>query len=312
VKNLEGVASATSANWFGGYYQEPKNQFSQFAVTAQEYFDIYRDMYQLAPEQMAAWKKNRIGVVIGKALADKYHWAIGDRVPLIGMFPQGNGSTTWEFVVEGIYTATTKSADTGVMLMHYDYFDEARQYGKGTLGWMIIKVKDPAQSEQVAAAVDALFVNSSAETKTSSEKDFAKSFAKQFADVGLITTLVLGAVFFTMLLVAGNTMAQSFRERIPELAILKTLGFSDVSVMLLVLAEALVIAIIGGGLGLILAKFFITGAAENFATTLPGLMMSNRILLNGLALTLLLGLITGAVPGLQGLRLNIVAALRRR
>ena len=312
VRSLAGVESATSANWFGGYYQEPKNQFSQFAVTPEEYFTIYQDMYELAPEQMAAWKKNRIGVVIGTALAAKFNWKIGERIPLIGMFPQNNGSTTWEFVVEGIYSAKDKRIDTSVMLMHYDYFDEARQYGKGTLGWLIIKVADPAQAEQVAAAVDALFSNSSAETKTSSEKDFAKSFAKQFADVGLITTLVLGAVFFTMLLVAGNTMAQSFRERIPELAILKTLGFTDVSVMLLVLSEALVIALLGGGLGLLLAKFFIAGAAENFATTLPGLMMSKSIFINGLGLTLLLGLVTGAVPGLQGLRLNIVTALRRR
>jgi len=312
VRSLNGVELATSANWFGGYYQEPKNQFSQFAVTPDEYFDIYQDLYSLAPEQLAAWKKNRIGVVIGKSLADRFQWKIGDRVPLIGMFPQSNGSTTWEFVVEGIYTAKDKRTDTGVMLINYEYFEEARQYGKGTLGWLIIKVKNPAESEQVAAAVDALFANSSAETKTSSEKDFAKSFAKQFADVGLITTLVLGAVFFTMLLVAGNTMAQSFRERIPELAVLKTLGFSDVSVMVLVLAEALVISLIGGCLGLLLATFFIAGAAENFASTLPGLAMSNHILLNGLGLTLLLGLITGAVPGLQGLRLNIVTALRRR
>jgi putative ABC transport system permease protein len=312
AKNVAGVELATSANWFGGYYQEPRNQFSQFAVTPDEYFEIYKDLYSLAPEQLAAWKNNRIGVVIGTALAEKFNWKIGDRVPLVGMFPQANGSTSWEFEVEGIYTAKNKRSDTSFMLMNYSYFEEARQYGKGTLGWLIIKVQDPAQAEQVAAAVDALFANSSAETKTTSEKDFAKSFAKQFADVGLITTLILGAVFFTMLLVSGNTMAQSFRERIPELAILKTLGFSDRAVMLLVLAEALIIALIGGLLGLFMAQFFIAGFAEKFATTLPGLAMTNDILFMGFALSLLLGLVTGAVPSIQGLRLNIVTALRRR
>ncbi len=312
IQSLEGVDRATSANWFGGYYQDPKNQFPQFPIVAEDYFEIYKEMIALPDEQMQAWKKNRIGVVIGKALVDRFKWKIGDRIPLKGMYPKEDGSTTWEFVVEGIYEAKNKSADTSAMLMHYDYFDEARQYGKGTLGWLIIRVKDPKQSAQVAAAIDAMFANSPAETKTSSEKEFAKSFAKQFGDIGLITTLILGAVFFTMLLVAGNTMAQSFRERIPELAILKTLGFSDVAVMLMVLAEAIVISLIGGLAGLLLAKFFISGAAESMAATLPGLGLSNSMMLFGIALMFAFGLLTGIIPALQGLRLNIVAALRRR
>lgn len=312
INALEGVDKATSANWFGGYYQDPKNQFPQFPVVAADYFEIYKEMISLPSEQMQTWQKNRIGVVIGKALVDRFKWKIGDRVPLIGMFPREGGSTTWEFVIEGIYEAKSKSADTSAMLMHYDYFDEARQYGKGDLGWLIIRVKDPKQSAQVAAAVDAMFANSPAETKTSSEKDFAKSFAKQFGDIGLITTLILGAVFFTMLLVAGNTMAQSFRERIPELAILKTLGFSDFAVMVMVLAEAILISLIGGLAGLFLAKFFISGAAESMAATLPGLHLSNTMMLFGVGLMFLFGLLTGIIPALQGLQLNIVAALRRR
>jgi putative ABC transport system permease protein len=312
VQALTGVDKATSANWFGGYYQDPKNQFPQFPIIAEDYFEIYKEMITLPDEQMQAWKKNRIGVVIGKALAERFKWKIGDRIPLMGMFPREGGSTTWEFVVEGIYEAKSKGADTSAMLMHYDYFDEARQYGKGDLGWLIIRVKDPRQSAQVAAAVDALFANSPAETKTSSEKDFAKSFAKQFGDIGLITTLILGAVFFTMLLVAGNTMAQSFRERIPELAILKTLGFSDQAVMLMVLAEAIVISLIGGLIGLFLAKFFITGATTSMAATLPGLNLSSTMMLFGVGLMFLFGFLTGIIPALQGLQLNIVAALRRR
>ena len=312
VQALDGVDKATSANWFGGYYQDPKNQFPQFPIIAEDYFEIYKEMISLPDEQMQAWKKNRIGVVIGKALVDKFKWKIGDRIPLKGMFAKEDGSTTWEFVIEGIYQAKTKGADTSAMLMHYDYFEEARQYGKGSLGWLIIRVKDPKQSAQVAAAVDALFANSPAETKTSSEKDFAKSFAKQFGDIGLITTLILGAVFFTMLLVAGNTMAQSFRERIPELAILKTLGFSDRAVMLMVLAEAILISLIGGLVGLFLAKFFIGMAATSMASTLPGLHLSSTMMLYGVGLMLLFGLLTGIIPALQGLQLNIVAALRRR
>lgn len=312
VQGLEGVDKATSANWFGGYYQEAKNQFPQFPVIADDYFDIYKEMISLPEEQMQAWKKNRVGVVIGKALVDRFKWKIGDRIPLIGLFPREDGSTTWEFVIEGIYEAKSKSADTNTMLMHYEYFDEARQYAKGTLGWLIIRVKDPKQAAQVAKAVDALFANSPAETKTSSEKEFAKSFAKQFGDIGLITTLILGAVFFTMLLVAGNTMAQSFRERIPELAILKTLGFSDIAVMLLVLAEAVVISLMGGLVGLLLAKFVISGAATAMASTLPGLSLSTSMMLLGIGLMFVFGVLTGIIPALQGLQLNIVTALRRR
>lgn len=312
VQALAGVDKATSANWFGGYYQDPKNQFPQFPVIAEDYFEIYKDMLSLPEEQMQAWKKNRIGVVIGKALVERFKWKIGDRIPLIGLFPREGGSTAWEFEVAGIYEAKSKSTDTSAMLMHYDYFNEARQYAKGELGWLIIRVQDPKQSAQVAAAVDALFANSPAETKTSSEKDFAKSFAKQFGDIGLITTLILGAVFFTMLLVAGNTMAQSFRERIPELAILKTLGFSDVAVMLMVLAEAIVIALIGGLIGLFLAKFFISGAATSLAATLPGLNLSSSMMLLGVGLMIMFGFLTGIIPALQGLQLNIVTALRRR
>jgi putative ABC transport system permease protein len=312
VQALEGVDRATSANWFGGYYQEPKNQFPQFPIVAEDYFEIYKEMISLPAEQMQAWKSNRIGVVIGKGLVDRFKWKIGDRIPLKGMFPKEDGSTNWEFEIEGIYEAKSKSADTSAMLMHYEYFDEARQYGKGTLGWLIIRVKDPKQSAQVAAAIDAMFANSPAETKTSSEKDFAKSFAKQFGDIGLITTLILGAVFFTMLLVAGNTMAQSFRERIPELAILKTLGFSDVAVMVMVLVEAILISLIGGMAGLLLAKFFIAGAAESMAATLPGLNLSNSMMVFGVGLMICFGVLTGIIPALQGLQLNIVAALRRR
>jgi len=312
VRRLDGVDKVTSANWFGGYYQDKKNQFPQFPVNADEYFDIYKDMLSLPPEQMRAWKSNRVGAVIGRNLVNKYHWKIGDRIPLVGMFSQKNNSTAWEFVVEGIYDTKTKGGDANRMFFHYDYFDKSRQFSEGTIGWIIIKVKDPKESAQVAAAVDALFANSSSETKTSSEKDFAKSFAKQFGDIGLITTLILGAVFFTMLLVAGNTMAQSFRERIAEFAILKTLGFSDVSVMIMVLAESLVISVVGGLLGLAIAELVIVGMADTLASSLPGLVMSWGIVSAGILLMLLLGLVTGAVPAVQGLRLNIIAALQRR
>src|SRR5690606_1063019 len=222
VQALDGVDTVTHASWFGGYYQDKKNQFSQFAIEAEKYFSIYSDLMTLPEEQMEAWKKNRIGAVVGRATATRHGWKVGDRVPIIStIWQQKDGNRTWEFEIEGIYDVKDARGDSTSFLFHYDYYDEAKSFGSGTVGWMIIKVEDPQQAPVIAKAVDTMFANSFAETRTSSEKDFVASFAKQFGDIGLITTYILGAVFFTMLLVAGNTMAQSVRERIPELAILK-------------------------------------------------------------------------------------------
>ncbi len=309
---VEGVSEVTFANWFGAYYQEPRNQFAQFAVDAEGYMSMYRDDLYIPDDQMQAWLGNRMGAVIGSALAERFNWNIGDRIPLIGMFPQQDGSRTWEFVIEGIFEATDRRGDNSYMMFHYDYFDEARNFGQGTIGWMIIKVEDPAQAAQVAADVDALFENSPAETKTSTEQAFVESFMQQFGDIGTITRAILGAVFFTMLLVAGNTMAQSVRERIPELAILKTLGFSNTSVLMMVLAESLLIALIGGLLGLGLSWLMVQGVAAALAAFLPGFGMTGAVVIQALLAIAALGILAGILPAMQGMRLNIVTALGRR
>ncbi|HTF85994.1 MAG TPA: ABC transporter permease [Cellvibrio sp.] len=313
IQAVEGVEAVTHASWFGGYYQDPKNQFAQFAVEGDKYFSIYNDLMTLPPEQMDAWMKNRIGAVVGRATADRFGWKVGDRVPIIStIFPQKNGSYTWEFEIEGIYDVKDKRADSTAFLFHYDYYDEAKSFDSGTVGWIVVKVENPAESARIAAEIDSLFANSFAETKTSSEKDFAASFAKQFGDIGLITSYILGAVFFTMLLVAGNTMAQSVRERIPELAILKTLGFSDIAVLNMVLAESLLISCIGGALGLGAAWLVTSGMADQVAAFMPGFVMSASVVTLGIVVMLLLGLLTGILPALQGMRLSIVNALGRR
>lgn len=312
VLGVEGVNEVTYASWFGGYYQEPRNQFAQFAVDADSYFSIYSDLMTLPEDQMQAWKNNRIGAVIGPVLAERFGWEIGDRVPIFSMFPQQDGNRNWEFVIEGIFSAEASGADEASMLFHYEYFDEARQWEQGTVGWLVIEVDDPEQAAEVAERVDALFANSPHETKTSTEKAFIESFMAQFGDIGTITGLILGAVFFTMLLVAANTMSQAVRERIPEMAILKTLGFSDMSVLIMILAESLLMAVIGGLLGLLLAWLMVGGAASEVAAFLPGFSMPGRVWSNGLLAIVLLGLIAGLLPAIQGMRLNIVTALGRR
>ncbi|WP_111641854.1 ABC transporter permease [Marinimicrobium alkaliphilum] len=312
VRGVEGVNEVTYASWFGGYYQEPRNQFAQFAVDADSYFSIYSDLMTLPEDQMRAWKNNRMGAVIGPVLAQRFGWEVGDRVPLFSMFPQQDGSRNWEFVIEGIFSAQASGADEGSMLFHHEYFDEARQWDQGTVGWLVIEVDDPEQAAEVAERVDALFANSPTETKTSTEKAFIEAFMAQFGDIGTITGLILGAVFFTMLLVAANTMSQAVRERIPEMAILKTLGFSDRSVLIMVLAESILMALIGGLLGLLLAWLMVGGVAAEVAAFLPGFSMPARVWSNGVLAIVLLGVIAGLLPAIQGMRLNIVTALGRR
>jgi len=312
IRNLDGVKDVTHADWFGGYYQEPRNPFPQFPVDAASYLKVYPEL-ELPPEQVRAWLGNRIGAIVGRTLAERYGWHLGDRVPIQAtIYPQQGGNRTWEFEIEGIFTSSDPAANDVVMLFHYDYFDEARQFAHGQVGWYILRVTDPSRAAEVAETIDAMFANSPAETKTSTERAFAESFAKQFGDIGLIVTGILTAVFFTILLVAGNTMAQSVRERIPELAVLKTIGFGDGTVLAMVLAEALLIVLIGGVPGLGLAALLIGGIARAFATLLPGITLPADSILLGLMYMVLVGLAAGLLPALEAWRLSIVQALGRR
>ena len=212
--------------------------------------------------------------------------------------------------MEGIYDGAERGTDTTQFLFHYDYFDEARQFGEGLVGWYILRIDDPDHAAEIAERIDAEFANSPYETKTETEKAFVQAFAKQVGDIGTIAVAIMSAVFFTILIVAGNTMAQSVRERTSELAVLKTLGFTNMKVLLLVLMESCVLAILGGGLGLILARLFIS-FGDPTGGFLPMFFFPGRDQVLGWALVLLLGLVTGFLPAIQAMRLRIVDALRR-
>jgi putative ABC transport system permease protein len=254
---------------------------------------------------------DRGSVVVGRAIAEKYDWQIGDRIPIQGtIWRRKDGSSTWEFNLVGIYDGAEEGTDTTLFLFHYDYFDEARPFGEGLVGWYIIRIEDPAQAALMAEKIDALFANSSYETKTSTEKAFVQAFAKQVGDIGAIIAAILSAVFFTILLVAGNTMMQSVRERITELAVLKTLGYSNGLVLVLVLGESLLLAGLGGGLGLGLAWLLIR-QGDPTGGALPIFYFPPRDILMGIGFVVLLGLATGILPALQAMRLRVVDALRR-
>jgi putative ABC transport system permease protein len=312
IQSVPGVGEVTYANWFGGIYQDPKNFFPNEAV-APNFFDVYSE-FKLPPAQLRAFADTRTGAVVGASLAQKFHWKIGDQIPLQAtIFPQKGGSNTWTFTLVGIYhiASASEKAQENAMFFHWKYFDEAAAFGGGAVGWYIEKIAHPKDADHIAQAIDAISANSDHETKTQSEDAFQASFVSQFADIGLIVGSIMGAVFFTLVLLTGNTMAQAVRERVPELAILKTIGFSNRSVLALVLAESVLLLAIGGAAGLALADLVVSVIRARLGS-IPMLPVGLTSWLQGLGLTALIGLLVGALPARRGMRLRIVDALAGR
>jgi len=311
IAATDGVESVTHASWFGGYYQEPRNQFGQFPVDPQSYFGMYPE-FNMPAEQFEAFKRNRTGAVVGQELAETYGWKIGDRIPIQAtIWTKADGGRTWEFDLEGIFSTDDPRGSSALMLFQYDYFEEARAFAKGTVGWYILRVAKGADPIQVANAIDLQFANSPSETETSTEAAFAQSFTKQFGNIALIVTLILGAVFFTLLLVSGNTMSQSVRERISELAVLKTLGFGDRAMLGIVLSESILIMLMGGLLGLGLGWLVVQGLAQQMGAFLPGIFLSPGAIVGGVAMMVGAGILAGIFPALTAMRLSIIDALAR-
>lgn len=314
IEATPGVDAVASLTWFGGIYKDPKEFIGTFPTDPDKYLEMYPEVV-VAPEVLAKWKQTRTGAVVGKTtfdrMAKKEGWKIGDRIPFTSpIWGQPAGQTQWEFEIVGVYTAGKKGADETAVIFRYDYFDEARQERKGTVGWYGVRVKDAAQSAAVAARIDEQFANSAFETKSEAEGAFAAGFVSQIGDIGTITAGVVSAVFFTILLVAGNTMSQSVRERTEEIGVLKAMGFPNGLVLILVLLESCVIALLGGLAGLSLA-WLITLAGSPIPQMLPVFLIPHRDLVLGVCFALALGLIAGTAPALSAMRLPIAAALRR-
>lgn len=310
IERIEGVEDAVASVWFGGYYQEPRNQFPQFPVKPEEYLAMFPE-FRLSDEARTAWNTTRSGAVVGRKVAERFGWQVGDKIPITAtIWPREGGERTWEFDLVGIYDGVEKGTDTTQFLFRYDYFDEARAYGQGLVGWYTVRIGDPDRAAEISAAIDREFANSQAETKAEPEGAFVQGFANQIGDVGFILMAIIAAVFFTILLVAGNTMAYAVRERTNELALLKAVGFTDSGVLGLVLGEALVLTVIGGGLGLALAWLMVS-AGDPTNGMLPVFYIPARDLVTGLALIVVTAFIAGILPALQAQRLRIADALRR-
>jgi putative ABC transport system permease protein len=257
------------------------------------------------------WLTTRTGAIIGRSLADRFGWQVGDQVPLKSPIWPHKGDGAWEFTVVGIYEGAKRATDTSGFYFRYDYFDEARVQGEGQVGWYAVRVADPDQADRVASDLDAEFANSPYETKTEPEGAFAQGFAQQIGDIGTMLIAILSAVFFTILLVTGNTMAQAVRERTEELGLLKALGFTNGLVLVLVLAESTLIAAAGGLTGLGVA-WLITAGGSPVPSVLPVFYLPPHLLLVGVGMIFALGLIAGLLPALDAMRLRIAVALRRQ
>ena len=312
MEELSGVVDAMHMTWFGGVYQDPQNFFMQSPVVPAEYLDMYPEI-QLSEEARTRWIETRNGAVVGRATAERFGWEVGDRIPIQPTIWQQEGreDEAWEFELVGIYYSDIEGFDETQMLFRYDFFDETRSFGKGQVGWYSVRVNDPERAAEVAAAIDQLFQNSAAETKSEPEGAFAAGFANQMGNIGLIVTSILGAVFFTILLVSGNTMAQSVRERVGEIGLLKAIGFTAARVQRLVLFESLVLVASAGFLGLLLAAGLAAVVQPLFAAYMPGLYLQARDIFIGLGLAVLTGLVVGFFPARRAMKLTTAFALRR-
>jgi putative ABC transport system permease protein len=308
IQAVPGVTLVTHQSWFGGIYQDPANFFANIAVEPEPFLKVYPEV-RLPAEQIKAWLEDRQGAVVGVDLAKRFGWTVGDRIPLQGTIFRPKSGDVWEFDIVGIYDAPD-GFDKTQFFFRYDYLDENRTIGQGDIGWYVVKIDDGAKAVEMSRTFDSMFENSSAETKTTTEKGFVESFARQIGDIGSIMIAVSTVVLLMFGLVAASTMAQSVRERTSELAVLKTLGFPGPAVLALVLAESLFIACLGGGLGLALA-WAIVQQGDPTGGLLSIFVLPRRDLWMGAGLMVSMGVLAGLVPAVSAMRLKITDALRR-
>ncbi len=314
IEAVSGIEAVSYSQFFGGIYQDQKNFFPVFAVMPERWSAVFSAECSLSTAQFEAWKTSRTAAIIGRRLAERFNWKVGDRIPLVSqIWPQKDGSRAWAFDVVGIFDDRAKEScpRMGNMYIRYDYLDEARAYGQGLAGIFVLRISDADRAQAIASQIDAMFENSPDETKTQTEKDFSLNFARQIGNLSLILNSILGAVFFTILMLTGNTMSQAVHERIPELAVMKTIGFTDGGLLRLVLAESLFLCLLGGLAGMALASLTMR-VLTKLPTPFPPMSADLGVWLFAVGSMFGLGLIVGLPPALRARRLNIVDALAGR
>jgi putative ABC transport system permease protein len=314
VSELKGVTHAASQSFFGGYYQDPKNFLFMMATDPAAWLSVYAKIKAGMPvAQQTAWINDRRGLAVGRVVADKFHWKLGDHVPISSsIFSRADGSHNWDFTVDAIIRAPDDPQRETMVLMQHKYFDETVTFGRDTTGMVVFTTANASLNDAIEKQIDTMFANSPAETITDTAAAFNKAFIAQLGNIALIITLVVSTAFAAILLIVGNTMVMAIRERTREIGVLKTLGFTGPMISTQVLAESLLLALFGALLGLGTAAALITSLKKPIEAFVPGVHMTAGIFLAGLGWAILLGIVTGAVPAWSALRLNIVTALGRR
>jgi putative ABC transport system permease protein len=308
IKSTPGVQDITWANWFGGIYKDPKNFFGQFAIEPESYLRMYPEIV-LTPDEKKAFLDDRTGCIVGEGLAKTYGFKVGDKITLKVGIPT-YGRQDFDFTVRAIYRTSGAAVDNQSMMFQWKYADE-RSNPKSQAGWYVTKIANPDQAAQVMSAIDAKFANSPYETKTDTERAFQTSFVSMFGNLNLLLGSIALAVVITTLFVAGNTMAMSVRERTTEIAVMRTLGFPSGTIFLLIAGEGLLMSVVGGIVGVGLARAIVNPNFLNAGGFIPEIGVNNTNVAVGLALSVLIGVLAGAIPATMASRLKIVDALRR-
>ena len=305
IRKVPGVRAVTSWTVFGGYYREPANGITMFAADIGSLLEVFPQI-KLPPEQREAAAHLRTALIVSRETAAKYGWKVGDKIPIASSFWETKeGGKVYEADLAGIMDVSSTFPQA---FLQYDYFDAARAFGTGTIHWFVALIDDPHHAAQVAGTIDALFANSAFETSTVPEKAFTQSLLKQYGDVQLIIQSVVGAVLFALLFLTGNTMMQSVRERIPELAVLKTVGYSNAGIVTLIVLESLALCLLPSLVGLLCAYLIFRPLAPVFGEV--GLPLS--VVLSATAIAVLLALAAGVPPAWRASRLRVVDALTTR
>lgn len=311
VAAIEGVKQSSHASWFGGYYQESKNFIGAFAIAGESWLNIYPE-YLLPAAQRTAFMQDRQGVIVGRKLADHYHWKLGDRIPLnSNIYTKEDGSHTWDMNIVGIIDGSKAQVDTNFLVFHYEYFNEARSFDKDNIGWIVIQTQNSKENDAVSKRIDSLFANSQHETRTTTESAFNKAFLEQIGSINLIVNSVVSAAFITILMIVGNTMYLAVSERTREIAVLKTLGFRSKRIFGMVLTESLFLSFLGGVPALLATWGIVHAIVPMLGSTLPSLSLPVEVLVSAIAWMALLGILTGILPAYNAMRLNIQTALGR-
>jgi len=309
VAALKGVDDVTYASWFGGFFQNEKNQLAMTAVAHDNYFKLF-DEFIIAEKQLKQWKSMRTGLIVGQKIADEFGWEVGDKIPLSSsIWMNKEGRFSWEFIVSGIYQVTDSSVDESHVYFQHAYFDESRAYAGYMVSWLSTKITENADVDVVSKSIDALFANSNASTRTTTEQVFIKEQAQQFVDMAMVIKVVLTAVFFTLLLIVCNTMLQTNRERLNESAMMKALGFSSSTLIFQVYLESLLLLMIGAVSGCLLAMALMNEISLQFADFLPGIAITPSHYFNVITLTFVAAALCSFFPAISIKRLSISKAL---